>query len=390
LNAAVDSVKAQGRADIFQRAFFALHNYGANHPPAYPYDARNQQDHPGDTIFEDDTAVLNFLEIAKWMQDRIGYVLPIIGGEGGWEFGAAEDNRYPKVEQPYHADYHKEMFDQFRTGVLSNGEPLPDYLFSITPWIEGGWGADDWWGGPLGTKTETIEAVSSIPAFVRKFSWDNGGVLPGTASFTAAPTTIAQGQSSTLQWVTTNASAVTLDGQSVAASGTKNVTPTQTITFTLHVVFNDGSTRDLTATVTVSGGLPPRVEWDSRLTTLGVTVEMSSAQHAWRLIAAKYQDETESGGNHNVYYKMLKADGTPASGINLVVDWLGREASDTPAIVTTNGNGEANCPLWAVMHPELKDGPYFTYVKDAASDKVSGMGLPVARHVNFLLTFKLQ
>src|SRR5690606_17294734 len=83
------------------------------------------------------------------------------------------DPRYPKVEQPYHAHYHREIFDWFRTGVLSHGEALPDYLFSVTPWILGGWHtSEDWWGGPLGTHTETIEAVRRIPPFVRRFSWD--------------------------------------------------------------------------------------------------------------------------------------------------------------------------------------------------------------------------
>jgi len=148
-------LQAIGRADIWQRAFFALHNYGANHPPAYPYDAQNQQDHPGATIFSDDTATLNFLQFAKWMQDRIGFVLPMIGGEGGWQFGAQEDSRYPATDQPYHAQYHSEMFNWFRTGVLSNGEALPDYLFSVAPWIASGTGKDDWWGGPLGDKTVT-------------------------------------------------------------------------------------------------------------------------------------------------------------------------------------------------------------------------------------------
>jgi hypothetical protein len=164
LDAAIDAVAAMGRTDIWKGAFFCLHNYGANHPPAYPYDR-------GMTVFDDFYGVLNFLAFAKWMQDRIGFVLPIIGGEGGWQYEQAQDPRYPKVGQPYHGQYHREMFEWFRTGVLSNGEPLPDYLFSVTPWIAGGWGADNWWGGPLGTKTETIAAVQAIPPFVRKFSW---------------------------------------------------------------------------------------------------------------------------------------------------------------------------------------------------------------------------
>jgi hypothetical protein len=164
LDAAFDAVAAINRADIWERAFFCTHNYGANHPPAYPYDI-------GLTVFDDFYGVLSFLAFARWMQERIGFVLPIIGGEGGWQFGQDQDKRYPKAEQPYHAQYHKEMFDWFRVGLLSNGETLPDYLFSVTPWIAAGWGADDWWGGVLGTKTETIAAVQSIPPFVRRFSW---------------------------------------------------------------------------------------------------------------------------------------------------------------------------------------------------------------------------
>ena len=164
LDAAIDAVAEIKRTDIWERAFFCLHNYGANHPPIYPYDI-------GKTVFEDFYGVLSFLAFAKWMQERIGFVLPIIGGEGGWQFGQDQDRRYPKAEQPYHAQYHKEMFDWFRTSLLSNGETLPDYLFSVAPWIAAGWGADDWWGGTLGTKTETIAAVQAIPPFVRRFSW---------------------------------------------------------------------------------------------------------------------------------------------------------------------------------------------------------------------------
>jgi hypothetical protein len=389
-DSAVDSVQAQNRTDIWSRAFFALHNYGANHPPAYPYDPRNQQDHPGATIFDDDTAVLVFLEYAKWMQDRIGFVLPIIGGEGGWEYGAAEDNRYPKVEQPYHAQYHKELFDWFRTGALSNGEPLPDYLFSVTPWIEGGWGADDWWGGPLGDKTDTINAVQSIPVFVRKFSWDAGGVTPApTFSFSASPASIAAGASATLQWDIDGASAVSLNGQSVAPHGTQSVSPAQTTTYVLHIVFADGSSKDLSATVTVIAAPPaPGLDWDARLDALGVKLQRSSAAHAWRLVSAQYQDETQSGGTHHVLFKAQRADGSPAAGVRFVIDWVGRAASDAPAIVATDANGAASCPLWAILHPDLKDGPYFTSTKDEPGDTVSGMGLPMNQRVNFLLTFK--
>lgn len=246
--AAVNAVRTSGRMDIFQRAFFALHNYGANHPPSYPYDALNNT-----TIFDDDTAVLVFIEYAAWMQEQIGYVLPIIGGEGGWQWAAQEDMRYPQVNQPYHANYHAEMFDWFRTNVLSNGEPMQDYLFSITPWIEGGWGADDWWGGPAGDKTQTIAAVQALPPFTRKFSWDPGmpPLPPPTFSFTASPNAISAGQSAVLQWNIIGARFVYLDGQRVASDGTRVVTPTQTTTYLLHLLLADGTTNDLNATVFV-------------------------------------------------------------------------------------------------------------------------------------------
>ena len=69
------------------------------------------------------------------------------------------------------------MFEWLRTGVLANGEPLPDYLLSITAWIAGSWTVQgqNWWDNPLmpdGKLTQTIEAMQAIPPFVRRFSWD--------------------------------------------------------------------------------------------------------------------------------------------------------------------------------------------------------------------------
>ncbi|MCB0073802.1 MAG: hypothetical protein KDE20_20180, partial [Caldilineaceae bacterium] len=179
LDAAIDAVNAMNRRDIWERAVFVVHNYGVNHPPSYPYDELSQTTHPGITIVDDPVSVMMGTAFAVWMQARLGLVLPIVGGEGGWQFGVDDDRRYSRVVQPYHALYHREIFEWFRTGVLSNGEPLPDYYFSMTPWLVSGWNtAEDWWGGPLGDKTETIAAVRAIPAFTRRFSWDEGSVEP--------------------------------------------------------------------------------------------------------------------------------------------------------------------------------------------------------------------
>lgn len=176
-DAAVDAVASMGRQDIWRRAFFVHHNYGENHPPEYPYDARNQQDKPGCTIMNDYICALKFLAHAAWMQERLGFVLPLVGGEGGWLPGGEEDRRYPKIEPPRHAQYTREMFEWLRTGVLANGEPLPDYLFSITAWTAGSWTfpGQNWWDNSLmpdGKLTQTIEAMQAMPTFIRRFSWD--------------------------------------------------------------------------------------------------------------------------------------------------------------------------------------------------------------------------
>lgn len=248
-DAVVNAVAANGRADIWERAFYALHNYGANHPADYPYDALNQS-----TIFDDDVSVLSFIEYAAWMLERIGFVLPIIGAEGGWKFGVRDDTRYPPVDAAHHAQYHAAMFDWFRTSVIANGEPLPDYLFSATPWIAGGWGNDDWWGGPAGDKTDTHNAIRALPAFTRKFTWDGGfpPIPPPHYSFTATPETIQRGASSTLQWDTFGARMVFLDGVRMPLTFSQVVTPTQTTTYTLRMILADGTTQELRVTVVVT------------------------------------------------------------------------------------------------------------------------------------------
>jgi peptidoglycan-associated lipoprotein len=78
-----------------------------------------------------------------------------------------------------------------------------------------------------------------------------------TANITATPDTINPGQSSTLNWTTTDATDVSIDGiGAVPASGTKTVTPTATTTYHLTARGENGST-DASATVTVGEAQAP-------------------------------------------------------------------------------------------------------------------------------------
>lgn len=75
---------------------------------------------------------------------------------------------------------------------------------------------------------------------------------PTLTSFTATPTTITAGQSSTLTWTTMNTTSVTISGVAgtQAASGSASVTPASTTTYTLTAT-GPGGMATATATVTV-------------------------------------------------------------------------------------------------------------------------------------------
>jgi len=78
---------------------------------------------------------------------------------------------------------------------------------------------------------------------------------PPTASLSANPNTINQGDTSTLTWQTTNANDVSIDGIGpVEPSGSRQVSPAGSITYHL-VAKGSGGTQDATARVTVNA--PP-------------------------------------------------------------------------------------------------------------------------------------
>jgi hypothetical protein len=146
--AAIDALGASSH--IWRKVWFCSHNYGLNHPPEWQ---------------EGLWGVLGFQFFAELFQRRLGFVPPIICGEGGWLYGAYDDHRYPRVDAELHAKYTRRMLKWFRKYRLSNGELLPDYLFAVCPWILSGPNDEAWYG--YTTKELTIWAVKSIKEFVR-------------------------------------------------------------------------------------------------------------------------------------------------------------------------------------------------------------------------------
>lgn len=127
--------------------------------------------------------------------------------------------------------------------------------------------------------------------------------------------------------------------------------------------------------------LDPRCPW--------VTVERTSQVPAWRLTGFRYQDENQSGGNHHIFYTVLDERGTPVSGVTAWLKWLDAapDEAKTPIL-----GGTGNIPLFGgPFYPDRGQvGAYRCYIESPdESDVVWGMGLPVNRHVNYLVTFQL-
>lgn len=78
-----------------------------------------------------------------------------------------------------------------------------------------------------------------------------------TASLSASPNSIENGQAATLSWQTTNATDVSIDGiGAVQANGSQQVTPSDSTTYHL-MAKGAGGTQEATARVTVNAPPPP-------------------------------------------------------------------------------------------------------------------------------------
>lgn len=151
----VDQLYARNGDLIFRRMFFIPHAAGLNHPPGY---------------VEDTNGVLGFRTFATIFFKRLGFVPPFIVGEGGWKIDSQEDTRFPPIDEGLHRDYTMAVVNWFSDGKLSNGAPLPDYLFSFCFWMLAGANeAGAWYDSFTGDRTLTIQAVQQFPSFVRKF-----------------------------------------------------------------------------------------------------------------------------------------------------------------------------------------------------------------------------
>jgi hypothetical protein len=112
---------------------------------------------------------------------------------------------------------------------------------------------------PTATTTYTLTATNSAGSATSTLTVSvNTASKPVISSFTASPTDITSGSSSTVSWAITGATSLAIAPgtfTSTSASGSTKVSPTATTTFTLTATNASGSTTAMAkVTVTASGG----------------------------------------------------------------------------------------------------------------------------------------
>ncbi len=228
---------------------------------------------------------------------------------------------------------------------------------------------------PAGAKTNTPKATEALTlARSTTAPVTTGGMLPkvalAVASATPVPTKTRIPPTATRR--PTNAPATRAPTQPPAptAQPTSAVPPTPT-----------------------APPLPPAY-WDKRIgngpehLNLMDSVQLSpakvgSGQKWWRAVSVKFEDINESGNDHTIYVKVVdetnkrvegkKAHLTSTGGLSEYPDE--KPASD---LCDCNYN-----------YPMYGDGYAFEVEDQYPSDKVSGMIMPMRRHVNYRLTFQL-
>lgn len=146
----------------------------------------------------------------------------------------------------------------------------------------------------------------------------------------------------------------------------------------------------------VSGGgsgaeLPaPELQLDPRLEQeVGVTVKLANAPPGtkyWKLISGQYQNPDESGGNISIVLFVQDERGMPLPGQRVIQKFPGDQAS---GITDERGHFEFPQSPDSSFSPDRGEhGPYSAFVDGLPTDRVVGMGLPLKRHVQYILTWR--
>jgi hypothetical protein len=188
---------------------------------------------------------------------------------------------------------------------------------------------------PASTSTYTVTVTSNDCAgqSASRSTTVTVASCPTISSFTATPTNIINGANSTLQWSTSNASQVLLNGTPVAASGSMIVSPNTTTTYRLTARSTNGSCDiDSFVTVTVAGCPVPQILSFTATPTSVLIGGNQMIRLAWSI-----NDTSSSGVTVNI---------SPGVGTfftsNGFIDISQPQSTTTYTLTVTNGCGSTS------------------------------------------------
>jgi hypothetical protein len=196
--------------------------------------------------------------------------------------------------------------------------------------------------GPTGTVTGQA-TITVIP--------------PPTATFTAAPSTISEGEAASLSWTTSNATTVSIDNGvgAVAASGTTSVSPSTTTTYTLTASGIGGSTTKQVSVVVTPP--KPQINFTASPRTIA---EGERSTLSWSVLDATTVSIDQGIGNRPVSgsasvspgstttYRLTATGPGGSSSAQVTVTVLAPPVISFSAAPSTITRGSASTLAWAV------------------------------------------
>ena len=379
----------------------------------------------GSTIFQDHACFREHEYYAALAQKHLGRPIPILSTEGGYSIGRRDDPRYPRVNPQMHADMTVAMFDYMQRDA-------PDYYFACMPSLllpSNGNERDAWFGdfwqrtfhdGPrtklpmppfpvpearVAEELPVVAAVKAMPTLSRGTRRPTPRPSISVSDMPSPPPPpneerlylVRQGD--TLSGIaersgTTLGSLIALnqiEDPVRLVPGQKLIIPASSAVPAPGAPAPRPAPTPMPVRPTNATPAPPKPrgwdQFDSRLAALNVRVLNAMVPAGfpyWRLVRAEYQDPVQASGHHYVSYLVLDENGAPLPG-QRVFQGLGDERTET----RTGASGDARVPISSSFSPEQGEtGPYSAWVDGLPSDRVSGLGLPVNRQVNFRLTWQ--
>jgi hypothetical protein len=130
-------------ADLLTQSIVAMHNRPLNHPIDYD---------------EDTGCWLAWTRMDRWIQDALGFALPLMATEAHSEPGWDQDRRSPRVTPQIHADRVIEVLDW----------PAPDNYIADIGWL---WHGDGAWRGASWTENAEHMGGKDLPVVQRLKDW---------------------------------------------------------------------------------------------------------------------------------------------------------------------------------------------------------------------------